>query len=47
MTTQYLSEYGIVGGRTHTDREFEVMRTVELARAVRRRQHRTRRLFSR
>lgn len=31
MTTQYLS-YGIVDGRTHTDREIALLRDVELAR---------------
>lgn len=31
MSTQYLS-YGIVDGRTHTDREIALLRTVELAR---------------
>lgn len=46
MTTQYLS-YEIVGGRTHTDRELELLRTAELARAERRRRRRTRRLFTR
>jgi hypothetical protein len=45
MTTQYLS-YGIVGGRTHSDRELEQLRTVELVRAAARR-HRLRRLLGR
>jgi hypothetical protein len=45
MTTQYLS-YGIVGGRTHSDRELERLRTVELVRAAARR-HRLRRLLGR
>ena len=31
MSTQYLS-YGIVDGRTHTDRELALLRTVELDR---------------
>lgn len=46
MSTQYV-EYGIVAGRTHTSRELELLRTVELARAERRRQRRARRLFAR
>ncbi len=45
MTRQYLS-YGIVGGRAHSDRELERLRTVELARAAARR-HRLRRLLGR
>ncbi len=45
MTTQYLS-YGIVGGRTHSDRELERLRAVELVRAAARRD-RLRRLFGR
>lgn len=45
MTTQYLS-YGIVGGRTHSDRELEQLRAVELVRAAARRD-RFRRLFGR
>lgn len=32
MSTQYLS-YGIVDGRTHSDREIALLRTVELDRA--------------
>jgi hypothetical protein len=44
MSTQYLS-YGIVG-RTHTDRELEQLRVVELARSVARRE-RIRRLLGR
>ena len=31
MSTQYLS-YGIVDGRTHSDREIALLRTVELER---------------
>ena len=46
MTTQYLS-YGIVDGRTHTDQEIALLRTVELDREHRRRERRTRRFFSR
>ncbi|MEJ7796241.1 MAG: hypothetical protein WKF50_11870 [Nocardioides sp.] len=46
MTTQYLS-YGIVNGRTHTDQEIALMRTVELARESSRRSRRARWLFSR
>lgn len=37
MSTQYLS-YGIVDGRTHTDREIALLRTVELDRNRTRRQ---------
>ena len=37
---------GIVGGRTHSDRELERLRTVELVRAAARR-HRLRRLLGR
>ncbi|GAA1479502.1 hypothetical protein GCM10009623_39480 [Nocardioides aestuarii] len=36
MSTQYLS-YGIVDGRTHTDREIALLRTVELDRPRQRR----------
>ncbi len=36
MSTQYLS-YGIVDGRTHSDREIALLRTVELDRARTRR----------
>ncbi len=36
MSTQYLS-YGIVDGRTHTDREIALLRTVELDRDRQRR----------
>ncbi len=36
MSTQYLS-YGIVDGRTHTDREIALLRTVELSRTRNRR----------
>ena len=36
MSTQYLS-YGIVDGRTHTDREIALLRTVELDRGRTRR----------
>jgi hypothetical protein len=36
MSTQYLS-YGIVDGRTHTDREIALLRTVELDRTRTRR----------
>ncbi|MGZ5398498.1 MAG: hypothetical protein ACXWDM_00700 [Nocardioides sp.] len=46
MTTQYLS-YGIVNGRTHTDQEIALLRTVELARESAPRWRRTRRLFNR
>jgi len=46
MTTQYLS-YGIVNGRTHTDQEIALMRTVEIARESSRRPRRARWLFSR
>ena len=46
MNTQYLS-YGIVDGRTHSDQEIALLRTVELARAESRRQRRTRRLLGR
>ncbi len=46
MTTQYLS-YGIVDGRTHTDQEIALMRTVELDREHRRRERRARRFFAR
>ena len=46
MTTQYLS-YGIVDGRTHTDQEIALLRTVELARENTRRGRRTRRFFTR
>lgn len=46
MTTQYLS-YGIVDGRTHTDEEAALLRTVEIARAERRRERRARRLLGR
>ena len=46
MTTQYLS-YGIVDGRTHTDQEIALLRTVELAREATRRARRTRRFFGR
>ena len=42
MSTQYLS-YGIVG-RTHTDRELEQLRVVELARSAVRRERLRRRL---
>jgi len=45
MTTQYLS-YGIVNGRTHTDEEIALLRTVELARESTPRWRRTRRLFN-
>ncbi|MGH3345935.1 MAG: hypothetical protein ACRDO4_03050 [Nocardioides sp.] len=45
MTTQYLS-YGIVDGRTHSDRELEQLREVELVRAAARRD-RVRRLLGR
>lgn len=45
MSTQYLS-YGIVGGRTHSDRELEQLRVMELARSAARRE-RLRRLFGR
>jgi hypothetical protein len=41
MTTQYLS-FGIVDGRTHTDEEIALLRTVELARAQDRRRRRLR-----
>lgn len=46
MSTQYLS-YGIVDGRTHTDQEIALLRTVELARGQHRRARRTRRIFTR
>jgi len=46
MTTQYLS-YGIVDGRTHSDEQIALLRTVELDRARSRRGRRTRRLFAR
>ncbi len=46
MTMQYLS-YGIVDGRTHSDQEIALLRTVELARASNRRERRTRRFFTR
>ena len=46
MTTQYLS-YGIVDGRTHTDQEIALLRTVELDREHHRRERRTRRFFTR
>jgi hypothetical protein len=46
MTTQYLS-YGIVTGRTHTDQEIALLRTVELDRDSSRRPGRVRRFFSR
>lgn len=46
MTTQYLS-YGIVDGRTHSDQELALLRTVELARAGSRRRRRTMRLLGR
>jgi hypothetical protein len=36
MDTQYLS-YGIVDGRSHSDRELALLRTVELERAEARR----------
>lgn len=36
MTTQYLS-YGIVDGRTHSDRDLDVLRTMEAAREHHRR----------
>lgn len=39
MTTQYLS-YGIADVRTHTDQELMQLRTLELARAERRRARR-------
>ena len=46
MTTQYLS-YGIVDGRTHTDQEIALLRTVEIARRDSRRERRTRRFLGR
>ena len=46
MTMQYLS-YGIVDGRTHSDDEIALLRTVELARASSRRERRARRFFTR
>ena len=46
MMTQYLS-YGIVDGRTHTDQEIALLRTVELARKHDRRERRVRRFFAR
>ncbi len=46
MTMQYLS-YGIVDGRTHSDQEIALMRTIELARISSRRERRTRRFFTR
>lgn len=46
MTTQYLS-YGIVSGRTHTDQEIALLRTVELACESAPRWRRARRLFHR
>ena len=46
MNTQYLS-YGIVNGRTHTDQEIALLRTVELDRESSRRPSRVRRLLSR
>ena len=46
MTTQYLS-YGIVDGRSHTDQEIALLRTVELDRQSSRRERRTRRFFAR
>ena len=41
MTTQYLS-YGIVDGRTRSDEDLALLRTLELARAEARRGRRTR-----
>lgn len=46
MTTQYLS-YGIADGRTHTDQQIALLRTVEIAREHSRRPRRARRLFLR
>ena len=46
MTTQYLS-YGIVDGRTHTDEEIALLRTVELDRERGRRARRSRRFLAR
>ena len=46
MSTQYLS-YGIADGRTHSDREIALLRTVELDRARTRRERRARRTASR
>jgi hypothetical protein len=40
MSTQYLS-FGIVDGRTHSDEELALLRTVELGRAEARRRRRT------
>lgn len=49
MSTQYLS-FGIVDGRTHSDQEIALLRTVELSRAESRpasRRRRFRRTFAR
>ena len=46
MSAQYLS-YGIVDGRTHSDREIALLRTVELERAQTRRERRGRRTTGR
>jgi len=46
MSTQYLS-YGIVTGRTRSDQEIALLRSVELARKGTPRWRRTRRLFTR
>ncbi len=39
MSTQYLS-FGVVDGRTHSDRDLELLRAVELERADARRARR-------